>query len=237
MSNSLQFLKILFCLPGFITGLQPHGELSWVFSCLCFKLGLTLPGGAQRLVQLLVLMRELQRHTTTRKINILVRFFFLNCGAEEERAAHPFAASLQVDDLSQQRADLLLLSQRVLHLPGQLVRQVHHLLVDWGWDAHTHIHTHTIPSAPPSVQELHSTGWKEGRPLTQLFHADHHQLLLLLLVVARLSGQLAGLQTCRGQNLSVAKFSQFSFLSFFLSKVPQEAKFTLPVPSNNNLCL
>lgn len=150
-----------------------------------------------------------------------------------ERAAHPFAASLQVDDLSQQRADLLLLSQRVLHLPGQLVRQVHHLLIDWGWDTHTH----TIPSAPPSVQELHSTGWKEGRPLTKLFHADHHQLLLLLLVVARLSGQLVGLQTRRGQNLSVAKFSRFSFLSFFLSKVLQEAKFTLPVPSNNNSCL
>lgn len=77
MSNSLQFLKILFRLPGFITGLQPHGELSWVFSCLCFQLGLTLPGGAQHLVQLLVLMRELQRHTTTRKINALFIYLFI----------------------------------------------------------------------------------------------------------------------------------------------------------------
>ena len=47
--------------------------------------------------------------------------------------AHFFAALLLVDYLSQQAADLFLLSERVLHLASQLLRQVAHLPIHRGW--------------------------------------------------------------------------------------------------------
>lgn len=85
---------------------------------------------------------------------IVVRFFFFSyrslfnqrdilhhflyevssCCVRSSRSPHPFTASLQVNNLGEQRADLLLLSEGVLNFPRQLIGQVHHLLIDGSWN-------------------------------------------------------------------------------------------------------
>ena len=150
-------------------------------------------------------------------------------------ASHPFAAGLQVYDLGEQAADLLLLSQSVLHLPGQLVRQVRHPLVHRGWTGARDGGREEIGTAKGQRGERQE-GENESteRPtwnvtcsrvphecllsghddsLTELLHAHHHQLLLLLLVVGGLRRQIVGL----GRNMVSSPPASIERLSPFTS--------------------